>query len=50
MEYEELKYGDEWEGEMKVDVGVGADRHHLDVRKAAVWCFRAWRRGLKPTL
>ncbi|GHJ87627.1 hypothetical protein NliqN6_4029 [Naganishia liquefaciens] len=50
MEYEEMTYGDKWEGEMPVDIGVGPERHYLDVRKAAVWCFRAWRRGLKPTL
>lgn len=48
MEYEELFYGDKWEGEMVVDVGIGRKRSDLDVRKAAVWCYRAWRKGLKP--
>lgn len=50
MEYEELRYGDEWEGQMEVDVGAGRTRSHLSVRKAAVWSFRAWRQGLKPEL
>jgi hypothetical protein len=50
MEYEELRYGDEWEGEMEVDVGVGRKRSDLRLRKAAVWSFRAWRKGLKPDL
>lgn len=50
MEYEELEYGEEWEGGMAVDVGIGRERSDLSVRKAAVWSFRAWRRGLKPKL
>ncbi|KAJ9098335.1 hypothetical protein QFC19_006459 [Naganishia cerealis] len=48
MEHEELVYSARWEGEMVVDVGVGRPRADLNARKAAVWCFRAWRKGYKP--
>jgi hypothetical protein len=48
MESEELVWGDEWEGKMPVDVGLGPGKSDLSVRKAAVWSFRACRRGLKP--
>jgi hypothetical protein len=50
MEYEELVYPATWEGEMVLDVGAGRSRRDLDARKGAVWCFRAWRKGYKPSL
>lgn len=49
MEHEELVYPTRWEGAMAVDVGAGRPRSDLDARKGAVWCFRAWRKGLKPS-
>lgn len=42
---EELHYGDKWEGEMEVDLGPGRLREDLDLKKAAVWVYKAWRKA-----
>ena len=44
FEVEELHYGDKWEGKMEVDLGPGRLREDLDLKKAAVWVYKACRR------
>ena len=45
FEVEELHYGDKWEGKMEVNLGAGRLRGDLDLKKAAVWVYKAWRKG-----